>query len=158
MFFFRISAPNPQAREVFMKDVDDTYDRIRERCQVMAAERTQKPQPKQVEQIQIEVTDPNMSLNVRIPDENSTDEEEKAKFQLFESLPVDFQEALKTKELTKINKVLGEMSVEEAENALKICGEADILSIEPGIIDTTQGEVVPGQEIDSKESEKDNDT
>ena len=141
-----------------MKDVDDTYQRIRERCQVMAAERTQKPQPaKQVEQIQIEVTDPNMSLNVRIPDENSTDEEEKARYRLFKSLPVDFQEALKTKDLAKINKVLGEMTVEEAENVLKICGEADILSIEPGIIDTTQGEVVPGQEVD-EESKVNNDS
>jgi cell division cycle protein 37 len=132
-----------------MKDVDDTYDRIRERCQIMAAEKTQKPQPaKQVEQIQIEVTDPNMSLNVRIPDENSTDEE-KAN-QLFKTLPVEFQEALKTKDITKINKVLGEMTVEEAEKVLQICGEADILSIEPGIIDTTQGEVVPGQELDEE--------
>src|ERR1044071_4748205 len=70
-YLSRITSPNPQAREVFMKDVNDTYDRIRERCQIMAAEKTQKPQPaKQVEQIQIEVTDPNMSLNVRVPDEN----------------------------------------------------------------------------------------
>ncbi|CAG8444153.1 15895_t:CDS:2 [Funneliformis mosseae] len=149
LFFRRITAPNPQARDVFMKDVNDTYDRIRERCQIMATEKTQKPQPaKQVEQIQIEVTDPNMSLNVRIPDENAPDEEGKSRYQLFETLPVDFQRALKTGEITKINKVLGDMSVEKAEQVLQICGEADILSIEPGIIDTTQGEVVPGQELD----------
>ncbi|RIA90240.1 hypothetical protein C1645_693751 [Glomus cerebriforme] len=153
LFFKRITSPNPQAREVFMKDVNDTYDRIRERCQIMAAEKTQKPQPnKQVEQIQIEVTDPNMSLNVRIPDENSTDEVEKKSYQLFKTLPVEFQEALKTKDIIKINKVLGEMTVEEAEKVLQICGEADILSIEPGIIDTTQGEVVPGQELDSEKA------
>ncbi|CAI2174958.1 17088_t:CDS:2, partial [Funneliformis geosporum] len=137
------------ARDVFMKDVNDTYDRIRERCQIMAAEKTQKPQPaKQVEQIQIEVTDPNMSLNVRVPDENAPDEEGKSRYQLFKTLPVDFQKALKTGEITKINKVLGDMSVEKAEQVLQICGDADILSIEPGIIDTTQGEVVPGQELD----------
>ncbi|GBC02124.1 hypothetical protein RclHR1_04470003 [Rhizophagus clarus] len=153
LFFKRITSPNPQAREVFMKDVNETYDRIRERCQIMAAEKTQKPQPaKQVEQIQIEVTDPNMSLNVRIPDENATEEEEKRRYQLFKTLPVEFQEALKTTEITKINKVLGEMPVEKAEDVLKICGDADILSIEPGIIDTTQGEVVPGQEIDNEKT------
>jgi hypothetical protein len=46
-------------------------------------EKTQKPQPaKQVEQIQIEVTDPNISLNVRIPDENAIDKKEKTKHQL----------------------------------------------------------------------------
>ncbi|CAG8792173.1 17104_t:CDS:2, partial [Racocetra fulgida] len=53
----------PQAREVFIKDVNETYDRIRERCKVMNAEKTQRPQKAQVEQIQIEVTDPNTSLN-----------------------------------------------------------------------------------------------
>jgi cell division cycle protein 37 len=152
-YYFRITAPNPQAREVFMKDVQDTYDRIRERCQIMAAEKTQKPQPaKQVEQIQIEVTDPNMSLNVRIPDKNATSEEEKTRYQLFEKLPVDFQEALNTRDIKTINKVLGEMTVEEAEEVLKICGDADILSIEPGIIDTTQGEVVPGQELEGEKT------
>ena len=33
---------------------------------------------------------------------------------------------------------------------MKIYGEVDILSIEPGIFDTMQGEVVPGQELDEE--------
>ncbi|CAG8784964.1 3498_t:CDS:1, partial [Racocetra fulgida] len=105
----------------------------------------------QVEQIQIEVTDPNTSLNVRIPDGNSEDEEEKARYQLFLTLPEDFQDALKTGELTKINKVLGEMTVEEAERVLDICGKAGVLSLEGGIIDATQGQTIPGQVIDKDE-------
>ncbi|CAG8565038.1 6088_t:CDS:2 [Cetraspora pellucida] len=151
LFFRRITSPDPQAREVFIKDVNETYDRIRERCKVMNAEKTQRPQKAQVEHIQIEVTDPNTSLSVRIPDGNSEDEKEKAKYQSFLKLPENFQEALKTGELTKINKVLGAMTVEEAERVLDICGEADVLSLEGGIIDATQGQTIPGQIIDKDE-------
>nr|CAG8549689.1 10169_t:CDS:2 [Entrophospora candida] len=140
LFFERINGPNPQAREIFMNDVNETYNHIRERCKIIAAEKTQKPQPssRQAEQIQIEVTGPNSSLNVRVPDENSTDKSEQDKYKIFTTLPKNLQEALKTGEITKINEVLGEMSVEEAEDALKICGDADVLSIEEGIIDTTK--------------------
>ncbi|CAJ0760878.1 13066_t:CDS:2, partial [Entrophospora sp. SA101] len=140
LFFERINGPNPQAREIFMNDVNETYNHIRERCKIIAAEKTQKPQPssRQAEQIQIEVTGPNSSLNVRVPDENSTDKNEQDKYKIFTTLPKNLQEALKTGEITKINEVLGEMSVEEAEDALKICGDADVLSIEEGIIDTTK--------------------
>ncbi|CAG8609766.1 9820_t:CDS:2 [Dentiscutata heterogama] len=151
LFFRRITSPDPQAREVFLKDVNETYERIRDRCKVMNAEKTQRPQKAQVEQIQIEVTDPNTSLNVRIPDANSEDEQEKAKYQNFLKLPENFQEALKTGELTKINKVLGAMTVEEAERVLEICGEANVLSLEGGIIDATQGQTIPGQHIDKDE-------
>ncbi|CAJ0630456.1 3322_t:CDS:2 [Entrophospora sp. SA101] len=158
LFFERINGPNPQAREIFMNDVNETYNHIRERCKIIAAEKTQKPQPssRQAEQIQIEVTGPNSSLNVRVPDENSTDKNEQDKYKIFTTLPKNLQEALKTGEITKINEVLGEMSVEEAEDALKICGDADVLSIEEGIIDTTKGEVVPNQEI-TADNENDND-
>ncbi|RIB28816.1 hypothetical protein C2G38_1951273 [Gigaspora rosea] len=151
LFFRRITSPDPQAREVFIKDVNETYERIRERCKVMNAEKTQRPQKAQVEQIQIEVTDPNTSLNVRVPDANSEDEQEKARYQTFLKLPENFQEALKTGELTKINKVLGAMTVEEAEHVLEICGEADVLSLEGGIIDATQGQTIPGQRIENDE-------
>lgn len=109
----------------------------------MNEEKTQKPQPAQVEQIQIEITDPNSSLNVHIPDENSD------KYPAFMKLPENFREALKTEDIKKINKVLGEMSVEEAEEILKICGEAGALTIEEGIIDATKGETIPGQEVES---------
>src|SRR5437764_12957998 len=99
-----------------MNDVNETYRHIEERCKIMSAEKTQKPQPSsQAEQIQIEVTGLNSSLNVRIPDENSTDENEQTRYKIFTTLSKDLQEALKTGEITKINKVLGEMSVEEAE-------------------------------------------
>ncbi|CAG8540712.1 9236_t:CDS:2 [Gigaspora margarita] len=151
LFFRRITSPDPQAREVFIKDVNETYERIRERCKVMNAEKTQRPQKAQVEQIQIEVTDPNTSLNVRVPDANSEDEQEKARYQAFLKLPVNFQEALRTGELTKINKVLGAMTVEEAERILEICGEADVMSLEGGIIDATQGQTIPGQRIENDE-------
>ncbi|CAG8543843.1 425_t:CDS:2 [Acaulospora colombiana] len=147
-----ITSTDPQARDIFLKDVSETYERIRERCKVMNAEKTQKPQQSQAEQIQIEVTDPNSSLNVHIPDEHSEDEKEKEKYQIFLTLPEDFREALKTGELVKINKVLGGFTVEEAEKILEICGRAEVLSIEEGIIDATKGETIPGQNVDSKTS------
>ncbi|CAG8614717.1 5120_t:CDS:2 [Acaulospora morrowiae] len=152
LFFKRITSTDPQARDIFLKDVNETYERIRERCKVMNAEKTQNPQQSQAEQIQIEVTDPNSSLNVHIPDEHSEDEKEREKHQIFLTLPEKFREALKTGELTKINKVLGGYTVEEAEGILEICGRAEVLTIEEGIIDATKGETIPGQDVDSSKA------
>jgi len=132
------------AREVFEKDVKDTYEHICKRCEVIEKEKESQPQ---VEQIQIEMTGPGNTLSVHIPDENSDDPAEVSRFRNFMTLSEDMREALKTGELEKINKVLGSLPVSEAEKILEICNQSEVLRVEPGIIDTTKGETIPTREM-----------
>ncbi|CAG8621920.1 11753_t:CDS:2 [Ambispora leptoticha] len=146
LFFKRITSPEAQeqARKIFNNDVEETYARIIERCKVMEEEK--KKDPKQTEQIQIEVVDPNSSIMIRIPKKDSEDPTEKEAYETYLTLPNDFRDALETGELAKINKELGKMPVELAENVLQIVGEAGVLSIEEGVIDTTKGETIEARE------------
>ena len=60
------------------------------------------------------------------------------RWDLFCGLPENLQEALKTGELAAVNKVLGNMPVNEAENAVKALDLGGILSFaEGGIRDET---------------------
>jgi cell division cycle protein 37 len=140
----RITGPDPTAKNVFIKDVEETYQRMVERCKVLAAEKESKKNG--VEQIQIEVTGPNSSLSVNIPDPNSEEPEERKRHEIFMTLPQELRDALQTSDVKVINKVLGKMSVEEAEKVLKVIGECQALTIEEGIIDATKGETIPGRE------------
>jgi cell division cycle protein 37 len=53
------------------------------------------------------------------------------------------QRALESGELEEVNKVLGKMSVEEAEDVVERLGEGGMLSLEEGVID---GTTVEGRE------------
>ncbi|CAG8458742.1 2374_t:CDS:2 [Paraglomus occultum] len=157
--FFRRITTMEGARDVFEKDVNDTYEHICKRCEVIEKEKGNQPQ---VEQIQIEMTGPGNMLSVHVPDKNSDDPAEISRFETFMTLPENLREALKTGELEKINKVLGSMSVPEAEKILEICNQCEVLRVEPGIIDTTIGETIPTREMmegndgqDMEESQED---
>jgi len=50
------------------------------------------------------------------------------------------QRALESGELEEVNKVLGKMSVEEAEEVVERLGEGGMLSLEEGVIDGTTEE------------------
>lgn len=56
----------------------------------------------------------------------------------FQKLPPRFQEALKTENLDKVNKVLGDMKVSEAEKIVELLQEGGMLSFsEKGVRDMT---------------------
>ncbi|CAG8495905.1 4139_t:CDS:2 [Ambispora gerdemannii] len=151
LFFKRITSPEAQeqARKIFGNDVEETYSRIIERCKIIEEEK--KKNPKQAEQIQIEVVDPNSSITIRIPKQDSEDLAEKEAYEKYLTLPSNFRSALESGELEKINKELGKMPVEVAEKVLEIVGEAGVLSIEEGIIDTTKGETIEAREAAANE-------
>ncbi|KAL2164240.1 hypothetical protein VTH06DRAFT_3456 [Thermothelomyces fergusii] len=140
LFFKRITTPGHQAQEVFYKDVQDTYTRIRNRTREILMQRAKdEAEGKQqgVEQIQLHAVEPGTVINIRIPEENSEDEETRKGRAIFDSFPEDMKKALQTGKLEEVNKVLGAMNVEEAEEIVGKLGEAGILSLEEEIIDAT---------------------
>ncbi|KAL9596609.1 MAG: hypothetical protein Q9219_005692 [cf. Caloplaca sp. 3 TL-2023] len=140
LFFKRITTPGHQAREVFQKDVNDTYARIRSRTAEIAKERAANPKATETEQIQLHAVDANTSIHINIPSPSPTEPIEVKAREIFDTFPPGLQRALESGELDKVNEVLGKMSVEEAEEVVEKLGEGGMLSVEEGVIDGTTEE------------------
>lgn len=121
MFFKRITTKGHKAQQVFSDDVKDTYNRIRTRAKEIAAEREKEEGG--VEQIQLHAVDPGTSINITIPEKDSQDEATREARAVFEAFPPGLQRALESGSLDEVNKVLGKMSVEEAEEVVGQLGE-----------------------------------
>jgi len=138
----RITTKGHNAQKVFMDDVNDTYGRIKTRAAEITKERAAEAAEggAGVEQIQLHAVDPGTSINIVIPKVDSQDEVEKKARATFESFPPGLQRALESGSLDEVNKVLGKMSVDEAEEVVGQLGEGGMLSLEEQIIDATTEE------------------
>ncbi|KAI8625257.1 Cdc37 N terminal kinase binding-domain-containing protein [Xylariaceae sp. FL1651] len=141
LFFKRISTKGHKAQEVFYKDVQDTYFRIKNRAAEINAQRAASGDSGgDVEQIQLHAVEPGTEIKIRIPPENSEEADEKRGREIFEGFAPDMQKALESGSLDKVNEVLGRMTVPDAEEVVGLLGEAGILSLEEQIIDATTAE------------------
>ncbi|KAI9314137.1 hypothetical protein BX666DRAFT_1970710 [Dichotomocladium elegans] len=136
VFFMRMNGPNQQARKLFFDDIDKTYTRIRTRCAEIAAEQ------REVETIQLQAAQDGSPLTIHIPDKEAEEEA----YKVFCAMPQDFQDALRTRNLDEINKVLARTSVEDAETLVQVCSQYGFLDVGEQVIDET----APKQE-DSQE-------
>ncbi|KOS17176.1 Hsp90 co-chaperone Cdc37 [Escovopsis weberi] len=145
LFFKRITTKGHQAQDVFYKDVQDTYLRIRNRSSEIIAERAKEQAEggaggEGVEQIQLHAVEPGTVIQITVPPEGSDDEELQAARRIFEGFAPEMKKALESGSLDEVNKVLGEMKVDEAEELINLFGEANILSLEEQMIDATTEE------------------
>ncbi|KAI0406706.1 Cdc37 N terminal kinase binding-domain-containing protein [Xylaria palmicola] len=140
LFFKRITTKGHKAQEVFYKDVQDTYFRIKNRTAEINAERAAAGGSGDIEQIQLHAVEPGTEIRIQIPPENSEDEAERYGREIFEGFAPDMQKALESGSLDKVNEVLGKMTVPEAEEVVGLLSEAGILSLEEQIIDATTDE------------------
>lgn len=144
------------AQAIFRKDVEDTYAHIVNRVEITRQEEAAAAVAGGEEQIQLVAENPDTVISFNVPDgpppehlvlegpgTEGMDIEEVRKalqmrWELFCGLPEDLQEALKTNDLAVVNKVLGNMPVSVAENAVKALDMGGILSFsEEGIRDET---------------------
>ena len=142
LFFKRIQTPGHQARKLFLDDVNSTYARIRSRTAEIAREREADGGSSDKEQIQLHAVDPNTQINIVTPppaDQCTTDDERAARA-IYDSFPPGLQRALASESLDEVNKVLGKMSVDEAEQVVEQLGNGGMLSLEEGVIDATTEE------------------
>ncbi|RWA08147.1 hypothetical protein EKO27_g6962 [Xylaria grammica] len=140
LFFKRITTKGHQAQDVFFKDVQDTYFRIKSRTAEINAQRAAEGGSGDIEQIQLHAVDPGTEIKIRIPAENSEEEAEKHGRRIFEGFAPDLRKALESGSLDQVNEVLGKMKVPEAEEVVNLLSEAGILSMEEQIIDATTEE------------------
>ncbi|KAI9736980.1 MAG: hsp90 co-chaperone Cdc37 [Cirrosporium novae-zelandiae] len=153
LFFKRITMKDHQAGKIFRDDVETTYNRIKTRTAELARESAERGEAG-VEQIQLHAVEPGTEINISVPQPDSTDETEQNSRKIFESFPPGLQRALETGSLDEVNKVLGKMSVDEAEEIVKGMGEGGMLSIEEQIIDATTKEGQAAVEALEKERQE----
>lgn len=140
LFFKRITTKDHQAGTLFRNDVNETYNKIKIRAAELAKNKSPENDPAGVEQIQLHAVDPNTQINISIPPADSSVPEEVEARKIFDSFPPGLRRALQSKSLDEVNKVLGKMSVEEAEEIVEKLGQGGMLSLEEGIVDATTEE------------------
>ncbi|EED14943.1 Hsp90 co-chaperone Cdc37 [Talaromyces stipitatus ATCC 10500] len=140
LFFKRITTKDHQAATLFRNDVNETYNKIKTRAAELAKNKSPENDPAGVEQIQLHAVDPNTQINISIPPADSSNPEEIEARKIFESFPPNLQRALESASLDEVNRVLGKMSVEEAEEIVEKLGHGGMLSLEEGIVDATTEE------------------
>jgi len=86
----------------------------------------------------LHAVDPTQKIAIRVP--SATDPEDGEARAIFEAFPPGLRRALESGSLDDINKVLGKMAVEEAEEVVEKLGEGGMLSMEQGIVDATTEE------------------
>lgn len=123
LFFKRITTPNHQARDIFYKDVQDTYGKIKVRAAEIKKQRESEGESGGVEQIQLHAVEPGTEIKIRVPAENAEDEEGKRAREIYDSFKPEMKKALESGSLDNVNKVLGDMPVEEAEELVNLFGE-----------------------------------
>ncbi|KIW00529.1 uncharacterized protein PV09_07887 [Verruconis gallopava] len=148
LFFKRITTPGHQAGKLFTDDVNTTYAKIRERATQIAKERKEEDSRGGEEQIQLHAVDPSTEITITVPPPIPTDlsesstqppptpEQVQAR-RIFESFPPGLRRALESGSLDEVNKVLGKMSVSEAEEVVAKLGEGGMLNLEEKVIDAT---------------------
>ncbi|KAK5797976.1 hypothetical protein VI817_004267 [Penicillium citrinum] len=140
LFFTRITTRDHRAATLFNNDVNDTYNRIKTRAAELSKNSSASNDPAGVEQIQLHAVDPNTKITINLPAANSQDPTEIEARKIFDAFPADLQKALASESLDEVNKVLGNMSVEDAEVVVEQLGNGGMLSLEEGIIDGTTEE------------------
>jgi cell division cycle protein 37 len=123
LFFKRITTKGHQAQDVFYKDVQETYMRIRNRSREIIAERAKEAEQGGVEQIQLHAVEPGTVIQISIPPADSEDPHVQQARQIFEGFKPEMKQALETGDLDKVNEVLGKMNIEEAEELVNLFGE-----------------------------------
>jgi cell division cycle protein 37 len=126
LFFKRITTKGHQAQVVFYKDVQETYMRIKNRSREIIAERAKEGESEGVEQIQLHAVEPGTVIQIRVPPADSQDEETKKARAIFESFKPEMKTALESGDLDEVNKVLGKMKVDEAEDLVGQFGDVSI--------------------------------
>ncbi|CAD6588310.1 MAG: hsp90 co-chaperone Cdc37 [Tremellales sp. Tagirdzhanova-0007] len=137
---------------MFKDDFTATYARIATRTHEMIAEESVER-----EQIQLVAEDPSTQITFNLPDGPPPDDlriegegaEEmdveqvraflQMKWETFEGFDEEMKTALRTEKLEEVNKILGQMTVEEAERVVGLMQEGGMLSFsERGVRDMTK--------------------
>jgi cell division cycle protein 37 len=123
VFFRRIATPGQAAREVFENDVAERFRKLHAIAKRDGKQRLAVDEDTAVEQFQLYPVGPNTSIPIQVPPAESEDEEVRKARSVFEQFAPDMRAALETGSLDGVNKALGKMEAEEAEEMVSLLHE-----------------------------------
>lgn len=155
LFISKVSEASP-ARAGFMEDVQNTFNHIKNRCEIIREEQAAKDGEEEA-LIQLKSLDENTELLVNIPAENTPE------YEIFTTkLSKEFQDAVRTQSLDEVNKEFAKLKVEEAEKVLEIFNECGVIGISGYLEDEEEFQELQkqyqDQELQGEEQEQLQDT
>lgn len=127
LFISKVSDNSSPAKHAFQQDVENTFNHIKTRCEVIKQEQQQSAQAENGEEeavIQLKALDDNTELFVNIPEENTPE------YEVFTTkLPQNMQDAVKTGSLEEVNKIFSDLKIEEAERILEVFNECSVIGV-----------------------------
>lgn len=130
--FERLSNPLHPASQAFLKDVQQTVEHIKKRCKIIEEERSDTLEQGGAEQIQLHAVDPDTEISIRVPEKGDEG------YEIYEQFSPELKKAIDSKSLDEINKYLGDLSIEDAENLIGQFDQCGVLMIEEKIYDAEQ--------------------
>lgn len=143
LFFSKIAAESSPAKHAFLEDVNQTFNHIKGRCEIIKEEQRQNAANKEgtgeeeeeEALIQLKALDDNTELLVNIPQEGTKE------YEIFTTkLPIEFQNAIKTESIDEVNKEFAKLKIEDAERILEIFNECGVIGISGYIEDEKEFE------------------
>ncbi|CAK7902876.1 hsp90 co-chaperone Cdc37 [[Candida] anglica] len=123
LFCSKVSENSP-AKQGFMQDVENTFNHIKTRCEIISAEHAKENEGEEEALIQLKALDDDTELSVNIPEPDTKE------YEIFTTqIPVEMQKAVQTGSLDEVNKVFAELKIEEAENILQLFDECGVIGI-----------------------------
>lgn len=119
LFFSKIKDKSLPAHDAFQKDVENTVNHIRTRCEVLSQEREEEEAI-----IQLKAIDDSTELVVNVPAELTPEYET-----LHSKVPPEMVAAIMTRSIDEVNKVFAEMSFDAGEQLLQALNECNVIGV-----------------------------
>ncbi|KAK6203257.1 Cdc37 N terminal kinase binding-domain-containing protein [Scheffersomyces amazonensis] len=132
LFISKLEETRSPAQLAFLQDVDNTFNHIKTRCEVIKSEYNSNNENGELGDgdgdeealIQLKALDDNTQLSVNIPQPGTSE------YEIFTTkLSLEMQQAVETKSLDEVNKVFAKLKVEDAEQVLEIFNECGVIGI-----------------------------
>ncbi|CCE78198.1 Piso0_000815 [Millerozyma farinosa CBS 7064] len=147
LFCTKLNDPNVPAKAGFLQDVENTFNHIKKRCEIIKEEQTQNNDDEAL--IQLKALDDNTELSVNLPKEGTKE------YEIFSTkLSPEMQEAVKKGSLDEVNEVFAKLKVEEAEEILEIFNECGVIGINGYLEDEDEFKELQKQYQEAEEAEE----
>jgi len=127
LFFKRMITGFEKAQQMFMEDVDNTYNHIVNRVKILKEKReAEEAEEKRQIEARLKIAEQPDGTYIWPMDENPS-EEEKKKAETFATFTPDIQKALLTMDPDDINAILAKMTKEEGQELIRKCSESGLI-------------------------------
>jgi len=127
LFFKRMITGFEKAQQMFMEDVDGTYNHIVNRVKILKEKRlAEEAEEKRQIEARLKIAEQPDGTYIWPMDENPS-EEEKKKAETFATFTPDIQKALLTMDPDDINAILAKMTKEEGQELIRKCSESGLI-------------------------------